>query len=405
MEPLAFCTKLIIKKRKVKVIGVTGSLGKTTTTNFIYKVLKQKYPRSFLNNDLTTGVPTLLSIFGYKPSRELRKQIAEMFLIFGKTVMLLLNKKEEFPSHLILELRCQFHGKNLIKLTKKLKPEIRIITAVEIVHAQSLGSLSEIASYKKALIEYSCSREHFAILNYDDPYVRKMAKDTKAKVIFYGLNEKAEVRATNIQINENGLFFNLKDKSGENIIFNVPGIIDKAHVYGILISIIVGRIYKMTWDELKEAVSLIEPIEGRGKILIGKKNVMVINNTFNANVRSMKSAINSLASFSKNKRKVAILGDMLELDKFSDQCHREVGETINNQNVDFLITIGENAQKIEEEAIKNRFKKENVCHYKDVDQALMEIDGLIKENDIVLIKASHGMKLDKIVDFLTAYNS
>jgi UDP-N-acetylmuramoyl-tripeptide--D-alanyl-D-alanine ligase len=403
MEPLAFCTRLIIRKKKVKVIGVTGSLGKTTTTNFIYKVLKEKYPQAFLNNDLTTGVPTLLSIFGCKTTLKLWEQIVEMFLVFGKTIILLLNKKKEFPSHLILELRCHYHGKNLRLLTKKLKPDIRIITAIEIVHAQSLGNLSQIASHKKALVKYACLHKHFAVLNYDDPYVREMSKCTIAKIIYYGLDDKADVKATNIKINENGLTFNLKEKSGANIVFNVPNILDKAHVYAILVSIIVGRIYQMSWSELKKAVSLIKPVKGRGNLTSGIKNSIVINNTYNANIRSMKSAINSLASFSSNKRKVAILGDILELHKFSDRCHKEVGKTINNQTVNFLVTIGENAQKIREGAIENGFEKKNMRHYKNVEQALMEIDGLIKKNDVILIKASHGMKLDKIVDFLTIH--
>lgn len=399
LEPLAFCTRLIIKKRKVKIVGVTGSLGKTTTTNFVYKVLKTKFPRVFINTDLTTGVPTFLSIFNCKPSLVLNQQIIGMFLVFFKTIALLLNKNKEFHSHLVLELRCQYDGKSLMILTKKLKPDVRIITAIEIVHAKSLGDLSQIASRKRALVECACLSSNYAVLNYDDKYVREMSRCTVAKIIYFGFDDKANFKASDVKVDEHGLSLKLTAE-GREMMLNVPKILDKVHVYAILSSIITGRIFGMSWDEVLKAASLIEPIEGRGNLVEGIKNTIIINNTFNANIRSMKAAIHSLESFSKDKRKVAILGDMLELHKFSDQCHREVGKTITAANVNFLITVGDDSKKIEEEAINNGIKKEDTRHYNNVEEALKEIKDLILDNDVILIKASHGINLDKIVHFL-----
>lgn len=399
-EPLAFLTKLVIDKRKTKVVGVTGSLGKTTTTTFIYSVLKTKYPNVYISKDLTTGVPTYLSIFGYSPVRELRKQFLGLFYVFFKVLWILLNKRVRFWSHLVLELRCHFAGNNLAFLTTKLQPDIRIVTAIEIVHAESLGGLSEIASKKRALVECGCLDTHNALLNVDDPYVKDMAKCTVAKIIFYGFGEKADAKVSDVSIDETGLSFLFNEKNNEPINFKVPKIFDKAHIYAILPAILVGRIYNMNWDEVIDAVSKIEPVEGRGNIVAGIKNSLIINNTFNANVRSMTAALKSLASFPKDRRRIAILGNILELHKFSDLCHREIGKVISSDMLNFLVTIGDDAAKIAEEAVQNGFDVKRTLHFNDVDQALGKIKDMVSEKDIILIKASHGMNLMKIVNAL-----
>lgn len=403
-KSLAFLTKAVIKKRKVKVIGVTGSLGKTTTVNFIATVLRHKFSDVYISKEVTTGVPTFLAIFGYKQSLELRKQFLGLIYVFYKALWILLNNKVRFWSYLVLELRCDYDGKNLYLLTHIFQPEVRVVTAVEIVHAETLGNLSQIASRKRALVECACLDTHYAVLNYDDSYVRNMSNCTVAKIIYYGQNEKADFRALEAKIDQAGLSFKLKAE-GTDMLFGVPKILDKVHVYSILTAIIIGRIFKMSWDEIRDAVSLIEPIEGRGNVVAGIKNSSIINNTFNANIRSMKAAIDSLATFSNEKRKVAVLGDMLELHKFSDQCHRDVGKAIDSQNVNFLVTIGDDSRKIEEEAIKNGVRKENTRHYADVDEAMKEVKDLIRENDVVLVKASHGIELDKLVKFLSVKNN
>lgn len=399
-EPLSFFARLVIKKRKVKIVGVTGSLGKTTTVNFVYTILKSKFPNTYLSKDLATGTPTYLSIFNYEPVLELRKQIFGLFVVFFKTIFILLNKKHPFPTHLILELRCYYDGKSLLLITKKLKPDIRIITAVELVHTDNLGDIPQIASRKRVLIECACTPSHFAVLNYDDPYVRKMAKYTKANIIFYGLNPGAQVKADNIKISEKGLTFTLEEKNHKNIFFNLPGISDKVHLYSILPAIIVGRIYKMSWEEITKAARKIKPVEGRGNLVCGIKNSIIINSTFNANLRSMKAAIHSLQSFAIKRRKVAVLGSMLELGKFSDYCHQEVGKIINDRVVNYLITVGKETKLIAETAIKFGFNPKNIHQFENADQAIKQIKPLIQENDVILVKASNDMNLNKLVESL-----
>jgi len=116
----------------------------------------------------------------------------------------------------------------------------------------------------------------------------------------------------------------------------------------------------------------------------------------------MTAALKSLAVFPKERRKIAILGNILELHKFSDQCHREIGKTISSDTVDFLITIGDDATKIAEEAVNNGFDINKTLHFNDVDQSIGRIKDMVEEKDVILVKASHGMNLIKIVNALKA---
>ncbi len=348
----------------IPVIAITGSVGKTSTKDIVYEVVRKKYkalkPTGNLNNHI--GLP--LTILGLKDHEAL---IVEMGMN---------------------------HLKEISLLTSIAKPNIAIITNIGTAHIGNLGSRENILKAKLEITE-SMSIDNTLIINNDNDLLHKESSLLKEKynLITIGIDNKSDYNATDIKDN----IFSSTFKIDNNIITINVG--SKAFIYNSLIAYSVGKLLNINNKDIIKAISEFKLSEHRLEKKISKSGITIIDDTYNANLDSMTNAL-TLLSKVKEKRRIAILGDILELGDYSKEIHQNIGKTITSNNLDILITIGTESQYIKEEALNNKFKKEKIYSYQNYEEAINKISNIIEPNDIVLLKASHGMQLSKIVDYL-----
>ena len=348
----------------IPVIAITGSVGKTSTKDIVYEVVSKKYktlkPVGNLNNHI--GLP--LTILGLKDHEAL---VVEMGMN---------------------------HLKEISLLTSIAKPNIAIITNIGTAHIGNLGSRENILKAKLEITE-SMSNNDTLIINNDNDLLHKEANilKEKYKLKTIGINNKSDYMATNIKDN----IFSSSFKIGnDNITINVGS---DAFIYNSLVAYTIGKLLNINTQDIIKAISEFKLSEHRLEKKISKSGITIIDDTYNAN---QDSVINSLTLLSKikDKRRVAIIGDILELGNYSKEIHQNIGKTITNNSLDILILVGNDSKYIKEEAINNNFNKNNIYSYKDYQETISKISNIITKDDIVLIKASHGMQLVKIVDYL-----
>lgn len=353
------------RKLKVEVIGITGSVGKSTTKELTADVLSQRFRtlknKGSLNNEI--GLP--LTILGLSEGHE--RAVLEMgFYIPGEIALL-----------------CDIAI-----------PRIGVITNVGTVHAERAGTIDDIARGKAELVE-SLPESGVAILNYDDPLVKRMEDLTNAKVFFYGLSPKSDLWADGVEgLGLEGIRFRLHYKN-EVIHLRVP-LIGRHSVHTVLRAAAVGIVEGLSWQEivngLRRASTQLRLIAVRTE-----SGALLLDDTYNASPESMIAALNLLDELDGHK--VAVLGDMLELGRYERRGHEMVGIRA-AEVVDELITIGERGRMIATAAHRAGLAGEVITELEDCDQVIKLLRYRLNENDVVLIKGSRGMQMDQIVTAL-----
>lgn len=398
---------MILRKYHPKVIGITGSVGKTSTKEAVYTVLTSKFKarKNIKNYNNEIGLP--LSIIGVEsPGRNLFGWAG----VFLKALKLVFSKQESYPEILILEMGVDRPG-DMKYLTNFVKCDIGIVSAIgDIpVHIEFFGSAENVAKEKSVLVE-SLSKDGIALLNYDDKAVAGMKKNTQAKVITFGLKKGADVQGIEISFSdgqwtlENGALGTSFKVScqGKIVPFRLFNVLGYQQVYAVLAATAVGAQLGMNLVEIAEAVKNYQAPPGRMKVIKGIKNTLILDDTYNAAPLSVKTALKILKELqAKGGRKIAVLGDMRELGDFSEAAHREVGELAAG-SVSVLFAVGKQARFIAEQAIQKGMDKSSVLVYNDVSEAGIKLEDVMQENDLVLIKGSQGMRMEKIVEEVMA---
>ena len=392
--------QLTLKKYQPEIIGVTGSVGKTSTKEAIYLVLKNekrtRRTQGNFNNEL--GVP--LTILG---DYEKITGVFFWFKVVFQSMGQLIIKNKKYPEVLVLEMAADKPG-DISYLTRLARPKIGVITAIGKipVHVQNYSTPSAVAKEKGKLIEV-LPTSGYAVLNCDDELVWELKSKTRAQIISYGFNDKSDIQIINLEYKfdekEIPQGVNFKIQYGNTIVpFRLKNILGKPQVYSAAAAISVGIIYGINLVKISEFLNDYQPFEHRMKILMGIKNSVILDDCYNASPISVQAGLETLNYFSK-RRKVAILGDMLELGKYSDEAHQEIGKEV-AKKVDFLICVGEKAKLIAESAIKHNFDKNKVLIFNNSESARKMIKKEIGNFDVVLVKGSRAMQLDKIVEEL-----
>ncbi|SNX52792.1 UDP-N-acetylmuramoyl-tripeptide--D-alanyl-D-alanine ligase [Thermoanaerobacterium sp. RBIITD] len=353
------------KKFKIPFIAITGSSGKTTTKDMIYAVLSKKYnvlkTEGNYNNEI--GLP--LTIFRLKKEHSIA--VVEMGMSgFG-------------------EIR---------KLKNIAMPDIAVYTNIGVAHIEKLGSRENILKAKSELVEdFKCGNT--IVLNADDDMLIKLLNKNGVEYYTYGINN-GDYKAYGIVSMENGVKYKaLIDNDEMDIELCIPG---RHNVYNSLAAICIGIKFGVNKEDIEEALRDFRPGAMRLNIT-DVKNIKIINDAYNANPGSMRAAISVLKYFN-NRRKIAVLGNMLELGEYSNIGHEEIGEYVKESNIDILITIGDLARKIAEGALKKGMSSINVFVCNDNKEAIDKLKNIMKKNDVYLIKGSRGMKMEEIVKFL-----
>ncbi|PWH19619.1 MAG: UDP-N-acetylmuramoylalanyl-D-glutamyl-2, 6-diaminopimelate--D-alanyl-D-alanine ligase [Anaerolineae bacterium] len=355
------------RKLHLKVIGITGSVGKSTTKELIAEVLSRRYATLKSPGNLNNEIGLPLTILRLSESHE--RAVLEMgFYVIGEIAFL-----------------CE------IAL-----PHIGVVTNVGTVHAERAGSQEAIAQGKSELVQALPPAPHgVAILNIDDPYVRQMAQKTQAKVFFYGLDPQADLWADEIQSHGlEGISFRVHYRN-EILHLRIP-LLGRHSVHTALRAIAVGLADNLTWQEIVEGLQST-PIQLRLTVVRTEQGALILDDSYNAAPESTLAALNLLAEL--DGRKIAVLGDMLELGIYEAQGHELVGRRA-AEVADLLLTVGERGKIIAAAARRAGMRRENIQEVNDALEAIPLLQKELHEGDIVLVKGSHGMRMDRIVSAL-----
>lgn len=349
----------------IPVVAVTGSVGKTSTKDLIASVVSQKYntlkTKGNYNNEI--GLP--LTILG-------------------------LTNEEA----MVVEMGMNHLGE-IRKLTNIAKPTVAVITNIGTAHIGNLGSRENILKAKLEILEGL--QGNTVVINNDNDLLHKWVNKNKEKynIITYGIKNKSKYMATDIKSFEDKSEFKVvceKNESINNKMVTVP-VGGEHFILNSLCAIAVGEYLNVPTEKIINGIVNLELTKKRMEVLTSKSGATVINDTYNANYDSMKAAITYLKEI-KDKRKIAVLGDMLELGDYSKELHEKVGEEV-DESIDILITIGKEAKYIAEKA-----KAKQIIECKDNEEAVRKLKELETKDDAILLKASNGMKFFEIATAL-----
>jgi UDP-N-acetylmuramoyl-tripeptide--D-alanyl-D-alanine ligase len=419
LEPiLRKLAQLTIWRYRPGIIGVTGTVGKTSTKLAIKAVLEKsrrvRAAAGNLNNEL--GMP--LAILGNWSEEELKlvsraqpagtAKLQKLFfwlrVIFGSLWRVIV-KTPSYPEILVLEYGADRPG-NIKSLLKIARPNVSVITAVgEIpVHVEFYSGPEEVAREKGRLIEY-LPVAGSAILNFDDRIVMNLSQRTRGRVVTYGFEKGAEIKITRLENRMEGdrpigISFKLEYK-GSFVPVRLKNVFGRAHAYAAAAAASVGIVFGMNLVAISEALDEYAPPESRMQLVPGIKQTFIIDDSYNASPLSMAAALDALRDLPA-KRKVAILGDMLEIGKYTIEAHEAIGK-LAAQSATILVTVGPRAKFIAEAARSAGMKKSSIISFDTADESRKPIQDLIKQGDLILIKASHAIDLAKVVEEIRAF--
>lgn len=381
---LKFFAKIKLSQVKPCIIGVTGSVGKTSAKDAIYTVLKNKFSvkRSEKNFNTEFGVP--LTILGQKsgfssPKEWIKILIKSFFAIF---------KKENYK-FLILEMGVDKPG-DMDELLSIIHPNTAIITKINLIHSNPGQFYDRHAVFnEKKKLALKLENNGTAILNYDDEILREFGKnELHGKVLWFGTTPVSDLYINYLEQKKAGLGGEMVFH-GKRARFLFP-ILGKHHIYILLPAVMCGLINGLT---LEECISELEEFSlppGRMNLLPGINDSEIIDSSYNASPVSMAEALKVLGEFGgKDHRKIAVLGDMNELGSFSEREHRKIGQIV-GKYADVLITVGEFAQLIAEEAGLHGISTENVITFSDAKKTGEFLKTYIKPRDVILVKGSQN---------------
>lgn len=354
-----------LSRLPVRVIGITGSVGKTSTKELAHAVLSTRYQtfKTPGNRNSVLGLPPALFELGPRHERA------------------------------VLEMAMFTRGE-IARLAELTRPAVGVVTMIDPVHMERAGSLENIVAAKQELVE-ALPANGTAILNYDEPLVMGMAAHTRAGVFTYGLDSGADLWADEIEsMGMNGIRFTLHHRR-DRLHVQVP-LLGRHSVHTALRAAAVGLVEGLSWEEIVLGLQ-DEAAELRVITATGPKGSLLVDDTYNASPASVLAALNLLEDLPG--RHVAVLGDMLELGTAEAASHELVGRRA-KEVADVLLTVGERARVIAREALAAGMPAGQVLSVASATEAIPLLQGLIEEDDAVLLKGSRGVGLEEVVSAL-----
>lgn len=351
------------EKYNIPVVAITGSVGKTSTKDMVANVINQKFNTLKTEGNYNNHIGVPLTIFRLKNEEALTIEIG------------------------------MNHFGEIRTLTKIAKPTVCVITNIGTAHIGNLGSRENILKAKLEILE-GMEKSGTVVINNDNDLLHKwyLENKNKYKIITYGIKNESDFSAENIESKEDGSTYTLK---GTNTKIHVP-VGGNHFVLNSLCGVAVGSIFEIPIEKIKQGIESFELTKKRMDITKTNENITIINDAYNANYDSMKAALEYLGKI-ENKRKIAVLGDMLELGEYSRELHEKVGKEVVKNKIDILITVGKEAKYIANIA-KINMEKQNVIECESNEETVNILNKIKKENDCILFKASNGMNFGKIIE-------
>ncbi|MEK9182460.1 MAG: UDP-N-acetylmuramoyl-tripeptide--D-alanyl-D-alanine ligase [Patescibacteria group bacterium] len=398
VQVLQIESQLVLWRYKPKIIVITGSVGKTSTKDAVYAILSKvshvrKSEKSY-NSEI--GLPlTILGVpNGWNNIVMWLKDIA-----FGFWLFLV---KHKYPEWLVLEVGVGKPG-DMRRTASWLKTDAVIITAMgeTPAHIEFFDSRKHLVEEKSGLIK-TLKKDGLLILNADDETVLEIKTKSKHRAITYGFREGADVRGSGDSIFYNsagepeGVIYRV-DEGGNSVPVTIEGVFGKNHVYASLAGLALSFGLKLNMITAANSLKNYDVPPGRMRLLKGIENSLIIDDTYNSSPFACESALKTLGEIKCEGKKIAILGDMLELGRHTQEAHRNIGK-IAKENADILVTVGHRAEAIKEGAMEAGFKKKNIYEFLDSSGAKEFIKTFIKKGDLVLVKGSQGMRMERVVE-------
>ncbi|MBI5733831.1 MAG: hypothetical protein HY973_02720 [Candidatus Kerfeldbacteria bacterium] len=406
---LQFILKLLaratLRKYHPQIIGVTGSVGKTSTRQAVAAVVATTFtvwqsPKN-LNNEI--GLP--LSILGEADSGY--NNPVKWLRIFWRGLKHLLIRRSDYPAYLVLEYGVDHPG-DMAYLLSLARPSVAVLTAVAPTHLEFMGSLESLLKEEGGLVT-GLPASGQAIINIDDSLVASLQTKLISKTRTYGFSESAEVRADSLNINLNeerralGLSFKLS-ASGNSLPVVMPGTLGRPAVLAALAATATGLALNIPLLKIIQVLPELPLPAGRMRILSGIKQTTLIDDTYNSSPRAVSEALAALQLLAvvATHHKWAVLGDMLELGAGSTAYHYQIGQEFGKSGIDYLVAIGAEARQFIHGAVSVGFDKEQAWHFDKAETAAGFVKDRLQTGDVVLIKGSQGVRCEKVTKELLA---
>lgn len=399
-------SRLVLFKYKPKIVAITGSVGKTSTKDAVYAVFSKityvrKSEKSF-NSEI--GLP--LTILGIpngwsNPFTWLSNVLKGLWLIIWP---------HKYPKWLVLEVGIS-KPSNMENVASWLKTDVVIITAIgeTPAHIEFFNSRKHLIEEKSLLIK-TLKPDGLLVLNADDESVLEMKEKTKNRTITYGFKEGADVLGSGDSIfyNESnvsdqigkpeGIIFRV-DENGKSLPIIIEGVFGRNHVYASLAALALSSGLKFNMLDSANALKNYDVPSGRMRLLQGTDETFIIDDTYNSSPFACESALKTLREIKYGDRKIAVLGDMLELGKHTMQAHKNIGKIV-KENADILIVVGPRAKGIKEGALEEGMKEDVIFEFLDSKEAGNFVKTFIKKGDTILVKGSQGMRMERVVEMI-----
>ncbi|KNY24941.1 UDP-N-acetylmuramoyl-tripeptide--D-alanyl-D-alanine ligase [Pseudobacteroides cellulosolvens] len=352
----------------IPLVGITGSVGKTSTKDMIACVLQQKFNILKTSGNFNNHIGLPLTV---------------------------MNMERDYEAA-VLEMGMSGLGE-ISYLTKIAKPSIAVITNIGMSHIEKLGSKQNILKAKMEIME-GLPDDGIVILNGDDSLLYGLKGYLKYKTVYYGTEDGLDLQAYNIKtMGESGTCFEVTIGNNDyKVHIPVPG---THNVYNALAAIAVGLHMGISIESIIKGIASYSPANMRLNI-VGHKGYKIINDAYNASPQSMESALDVLKDTSEGNRTIAVLGDMLEMGEWAYKAHVGVGKYVASKEINYLVTVGENGRNIAHGALEAGIPAKRVFSFRKNDEVKEFLKNFVEEGDFILIKGSRGMKMEEIAQGL-----
>ncbi|MFA4873212.1 MAG: UDP-N-acetylmuramoyl-tripeptide--D-alanyl-D-alanine ligase [Patescibacteria group bacterium] len=407
---LGWFARKIIHKYQPRVIGITGSVGKTSAKEAVAKVLEGSFAvrKNERNYNTEIGIP--LAIIGYAGQP---KSFFNWLEVLLNAIELLLFKDRGYPTVLVLEMGADHPG-DIRTLTKIAPCDIGVVTAVGPTHLEYFSTVEEVLKEKSILVSH-LRKGGTAILNHDDALVYPLRHRTQAQVFTYGYAASASVQAVEAKTSLDPWLQNKKSDylggvtfklvfQGATVPIRLQGLIGNPPVYAALAAAAVGINLGLNLHTIAERLSALKGLPGRLTLIRGVRGTLIIDDTYNSSPVAAVEALSLLRDLAPSGHRTwAVLGDMLELGAYTKEAHEEVGSAVvAKANASMLITVGERARDIARAAMKAGLSSNMVFSFATPEEAGRFIQNRLQEGDVLLVKGSRGMHMETVVKELMA---
>lgn len=389
--------RLVLKKYKPKIVGVTGNVGKTSTKDAIAAVLSKKFTVGKSSKSFNSEIGVPLSILGISSAMSSRWSKPFVWLRNLYAGLKLLLAKNNYPEWLVLEIGADKPG-DISTVSRWLSPEVVVVTAIgEVpVHVEFFGSREKLIEEKGHLIE-SIKPGGALLINSDDDYVLSMVTRLKvpAKVLTYGFDKKSLFRISNYRVSLLGISFRL-DYEGKMMPVKISGVYGKPNSYIATAAIAVGVSQGVNILRAIDAFGSYERAPGRFKRIEGINGSIIFDDSYNASPLATDMALQTFSEFKGGGRRIIVLGDMRELGKYSDDAHRNIGRKI-AKIADIFVAVREQSRIAARAAEAAGMKGDNIFCFDNSVLAGEFLKTAILPGDMILVKGSESIRMERVV--------